>query len=105
MFAKPLELHKVCLVSNLIVAFMDKEPQLRKEIDRLVEEMKQAAANVNTNRDAWWIAKQSELYGNISALSDIVSKRAEKITQRLVWLTWCLLILTAALLLITLHLP
>ena len=77
------------------------EKQLRQNIDNLLTEMQEKSAELNVNKDSWWLAKQSMLSARIAALSDIVSKRADRATQRLLWLTWVLAFLTFALVLIS----
>ena len=82
---------------------MDEE-QLRKDIDDRVADLKKQTAEAIKLPLAGPIMNGTILVAEIAALADIIAKKHEAISKKLVGLTWALLILTGVLCLFTLAL-
>ena len=75
----------------------DDEIQLRKEIECIVAKLKNKDAYPNYPYPQFVIIDVGILLGKIASLADIVSKRNELISRRLLWMTAFLLFFTVAL--------
>ena len=74
--------------------------ELQKRIEQLRAEIAEVTPG-HTVATATIAAKQSEIFVLASQLSDFASRRVERQTQQLIWLTWALVALTVALLFYT----
>jgi hypothetical protein len=78
---------------------MADEKQLREEIDALCADFEKEIKKGLQPND-YWMAKSAILAAKISALNDAISRRAERTTKSLLWLTAALAVLTFGLLVV-----